>query len=68
MTQKTLAEVAPTPEEELANWQMLYDEFRKATPSSPAWYQLADYCIGVLMHDKINSLKIAISPQQQDMK
>ncbi len=49
----------PTPEDELANWQELYDEFRKATPSSPAWYQLADACIGVLMADRLMSLKAA---------
>ena len=56
MTHSTL-----TPEEELANWQGLYDQFRKATPSSPAWYQLADYCIGVLMADKLLTIKNRIA-------
>ncbi len=49
--------LVPTPEEELANWEGLYDEFRKATPSSPVWYQLADICIGTLMADKLDQLK-----------
>lgn len=45
------------PEEELAKWEELYDAFRRATPSSPDWYQLIDHCVGVLMSDKIASLK-----------
>jgi len=36
-----------TPEQKLENWETLFAEFRKATPSSPQWYQIADYCIGV---------------------
>lgn len=50
-----------TPEEELANWQELYDEFRKETPSAPRWYQIADMCIGVLMADKLMTLKAQIA-------
>jgi hypothetical protein len=52
-----VAMAVATPEEELANWEELYAEFSKATPSSPVWYQLADMCIGVLMADKIANLK-----------
>lgn len=48
---------AATPEEELANWEEVYAEFRKATPSSPVWYQLADMAIGCLLTDKIARLK-----------
>lgn len=50
----------PTPEEVLANWEGLYAEFRKATPSSPVWFSIADICIGVLMADRIEQLKAAL--------
>jgi hypothetical protein len=64
---------AATPEEELANWEELYAEFSKATPSSPVWYQLADMCIGILMADKIAQLKATtlgagFTPQQSHTK
>lgn len=42
---------------ELSNAEALYAEFRKATPSAPDWYQLADHCIGILMLDYIKRLK-----------
>lgn len=52
---------APSPEEQLANWEGIYAEFRKATPSSPVWYQIADIAIGVLLADKIDVLKAAVA-------
>src|SRR3989304_8639352 len=42
---------------ELANLEALYEAFRRATPSSPDWYQIADHCIGVLMAKKIAEIK-----------
>ena len=46
-----------TPDEELARWEELFKAFRRATPSAPDWYQIADHCIGALLHDKIESLQ-----------
>lgn len=47
----------PTPEESVANWQHLYDAFRRETPSSPAWFQIADVAIGVLLADRLATEK-----------
>ena len=47
----------PTPEEKLANWEELYAAFRKETPSSSCWFQITDVCIGVLMADRIATIK-----------
>ena len=52
----------PTAEEELGHAQELFAEFKKATPSAPNWYQLADYCIGVLMLEHIKKLERKIYP------
>jgi len=41
----------------LENAEYLFREFKKATPSSPIWYQMADICIGVLMTNHIDDLK-----------
>lgn len=52
----------PTPEEELANWEEIYAAFRKETPSSPGWFQIADIAIGCLLVNKIASMKARPSP------
>jgi hypothetical protein len=55
----------PNPIEVLANWEQLYEEFRKATPSSPAWYGLIDMAVGVLISDRIDQLKAALSSTER---
>lgn len=57
MTITELADRAPKPEQVLANWETLYSEFRKATPSSPIWYSLVDMAVGVLISERIDELK-----------
>lgn len=46
-----------TPAERIAEWEGLYEKFRKATPSAPDWYPLIDFMVGVLIHDHIEDLK-----------
>lgn len=47
----------PVLEEVLGNWEQLYAEYRKATPSSPHWYSLIDMAVGVLISERIDVLK-----------
>jgi hypothetical protein len=56
----------PVLEDVLGNWEELYKEFRKATPSSPVWYSLVDMAVGVLISERIDAIKKQIaarSPQ-----
>jgi hypothetical protein len=44
-------------DEPIAEWEGLYERFRKATPSAPDWYPLIDFMVGMLIHDHIEDLK-----------
>jgi hypothetical protein len=49
-------------EEELWYAQELFAAFKKATPNAPNWYQLANYCISVLMADHVKKLERKVNP------
>lgn len=59
MTTATLEELIGYDEE-------LFTALKKATPSSPEWYQLADMCIGVMMHEYIVQRKAKLADQTRE--
>lgn len=55
MTEQHQSEL--TPQERVAEWDGLYQQFRKETPSSPAWFHVIDYMVGALISDHIEELR-----------
>jgi hypothetical protein len=51
----------PTPEEILGNWEELFTEFKRATPSSPNWFGIIDMAVGVLVSERVDALKKQIA-------
>lgn len=46
-----------TPAQRVSEWEGLYEQFRKETPSSPTWFQVIDYMVGALISDHIEELR-----------
>lgn len=55
MTEQHQSEL--TPLERVAEWEGLYEQFRKETPSSPSWFNMIDYMVGAMMSDHIEELR-----------
>lgn len=46
-----------TPLQRVEEWEGLYAQFRKETPSSPTWYHVIDYMVGAMISDHIEELR-----------